>query len=164
MSVALDFPASPTLNQVYTAMGRSFIWNGTVWLLQSLTFPWATQAQVDAGTNNTLAVSALRARARADQLPQGGVHPFSGTPTNMLAQRAAEVNYRNTLGRPMLLSAWGAMNASIIVGPNNPANQTITRCNGSGSVAFVWGLVPRDWWYRVQPNAGNVIQGWVEYR
>lgn len=28
---ALDFPASPTLNEVYSANGRSWIWNGTTW-------------------------------------------------------------------------------------------------------------------------------------
>lgn len=28
---ALDFPTSPTLNQVYSANGRSWIWNGTTW-------------------------------------------------------------------------------------------------------------------------------------
>lgn len=27
----LDFPSSPTLNQVYTFSGRSWIWNGTAW-------------------------------------------------------------------------------------------------------------------------------------
>lgn len=27
----LDFPTSPTLNQVYTFSGRSWIWNGTAW-------------------------------------------------------------------------------------------------------------------------------------
>lgn len=28
---ALDFPASPSLNDVYSANGRSWIWNGTTW-------------------------------------------------------------------------------------------------------------------------------------
>lgn len=28
---ALDFPASPTLNQVYSANGRSWMWDGTAW-------------------------------------------------------------------------------------------------------------------------------------
>ena len=28
---ALDFPASPTLNQIYTANGKSWIWDGTAW-------------------------------------------------------------------------------------------------------------------------------------
>ena len=27
----IDFPASPTLNQIHTAAGRSWRWNGTVW-------------------------------------------------------------------------------------------------------------------------------------
>lgn len=29
---ALDFPASPTLNQIYTANGSSWMWNGTSWI------------------------------------------------------------------------------------------------------------------------------------
>ena len=29
---SLDFPASPAVNDVYTANGRSFIWDGTSWL------------------------------------------------------------------------------------------------------------------------------------
>lgn len=29
---ALDFPASPTLNQVYTANGSSWMWNGLSWV------------------------------------------------------------------------------------------------------------------------------------
>lgn len=30
--VALNFPSSPTLNQTYTAVGRTWQWNGTSWL------------------------------------------------------------------------------------------------------------------------------------
>lgn len=29
---ALDFPASPTLNQTYTANGNTWKWNGTSWV------------------------------------------------------------------------------------------------------------------------------------
>lgn len=29
---ALDFPASPTTNQVYSANGKAWVWNGTVWV------------------------------------------------------------------------------------------------------------------------------------
>lgn len=35
---ALDFPASPLLNDIYTANGRSWKWNGVVWVPQSQTF------------------------------------------------------------------------------------------------------------------------------
>lgn len=28
---ALNFPASPTLNQTYTANGKTWLWNGTAW-------------------------------------------------------------------------------------------------------------------------------------
>lgn len=30
--MALDFPANPTLNQVYTSGNRSWVWNGTAWI------------------------------------------------------------------------------------------------------------------------------------
>lgn len=44
--MALDFPSSPVLNQVYTAEGMSFIWNGTVWLIVgAAAFAWATDAE-----------------------------------------------------------------------------------------------------------------------
>jgi hypothetical protein len=29
---ALDFPSSPTLNQIYTANNKSYKWNGTSWI------------------------------------------------------------------------------------------------------------------------------------
>lgn len=35
----LDFPNSPTLDQVYTANGSSWKWNGTVWLAVAGQYP-----------------------------------------------------------------------------------------------------------------------------
>jgi hypothetical protein len=35
---ALDFPTSPSTNDIYTANGRSWKWNGVVWVPQSQTF------------------------------------------------------------------------------------------------------------------------------
>lgn len=35
--MALDFPSSPTLNQTYTFNGRTWIWNGAGWAVQSAT-------------------------------------------------------------------------------------------------------------------------------
>jgi len=32
----LDFPTSPTLNEIYTFGGRSWIWNGTAWDVYSI--------------------------------------------------------------------------------------------------------------------------------
>jgi len=49
--MALNFPNSPTLNQIYQAEGSSFRWNGLIWImLGSESFPWATQAEAIAGT------------------------------------------------------------------------------------------------------------------
>jgi predicted small integral membrane protein len=33
--MAVDFPASPTLNQTYTDSGRTWRWNGTGWQVQA---------------------------------------------------------------------------------------------------------------------------------
>lgn len=33
---AIDFPNSPTLNQEFTANGRTWTWNGTVWATKAL--------------------------------------------------------------------------------------------------------------------------------
>lgn len=45
----LDFPSSPTLNQVYTANGKSWAWNGTSWMASgSLAGLQAWDADLDA--------------------------------------------------------------------------------------------------------------------
>lgn len=40
---AIDFPNSPTVNQVFTAAGKSWIWNGSCWSSQ-------TSQTIDGGT------------------------------------------------------------------------------------------------------------------
>ena len=58
---ALDFPASPTLNQIYTANGKSWIWDGTAWN------PYgggiSTLPIANGGTGQTTAVAAFDALA-----------------------------------------------------------------------------------------------------
>ena len=48
---ALDFPASPTLNQVYTANGKSWIWNGNSWN------PYNTNAAITEDANTIIGLS-----------------------------------------------------------------------------------------------------------
>ena len=58
---ALDFPASPTLNQIYTANGKSWIWDGTAWN------PYgggiSTLPIANGGTGQTTQTAAFDARA-----------------------------------------------------------------------------------------------------
>lgn len=52
---ALDFPNSPTLNQVYTANGSSWSWNGTAWIAVAAQFPGlnaTTPIVYDSNTSN----------------------------------------------------------------------------------------------------------------
>ena len=53
--MAIDFPTSPILNQVYTFNNISWIWNGSYWD----TYPSSTNVvnQLIAGTNITLSPS-----------------------------------------------------------------------------------------------------------
>jgi len=53
--MAIDFPTSPTLNQVYTFNNISWIWNGSYWD----TYPSSTTVvnQLVAGTNITVSPS-----------------------------------------------------------------------------------------------------------
>jgi hypothetical protein len=41
---AIDFPNSPTLNQVYTVGNRVWKWNGTTWDALRSTVPYSTGA------------------------------------------------------------------------------------------------------------------------
>lgn len=49
---ALDFPSSPTTNQIYTANNRSWLWNGTTWVsvTQSVYNPRTVVSSSTSGT------------------------------------------------------------------------------------------------------------------
>ena len=51
--MALDFPASPTLNQVYTSGNKSWIWNGTGWAANNTIGTTLTVAGVQQIINKT---------------------------------------------------------------------------------------------------------------
>lgn len=58
---AFDFPASPAVNDTYTANGVTFIWNGTSWsAAQGVVYINATQTLTNKtinSANNTLTIS-----------------------------------------------------------------------------------------------------------
>lgn len=59
---ALNFPASPTVNQTYTFNGRTYIWNGTVWnaVGQSISTGATGGTSVTSGTDVTLTSSSTQ--------------------------------------------------------------------------------------------------------
>ena len=52
--MALDFPASPTLNQIYTSGNKSWVWNGSGWAANNTIGTTITLAGTQTLTNKTL--------------------------------------------------------------------------------------------------------------
>lgn len=53
--MAIDFPASPTLNQEYTYSGRTWYWGGSGWVIKSLVPPASAYDITTTATSKTLA-------------------------------------------------------------------------------------------------------------
>jgi hypothetical protein len=165
--MALNFPNSPIPGQTFTDQGRTFTWNGTVWLLNPQDFPWATSAEALAGTRADRAMSPVLTRQRVDQIPLAGtVHPFAGTPMNMLSIRAQDVAYQNNTGRSLVVSVWGNTSIAVDIGSTEAGLFRIARTANiiAGNPAYLFGLVPPAWWYMFTINGGASFGGWTEYR
>ena len=50
---ALNFPSSPTLNEIYTANGRSWIWNGNSWNVYFATNNYVLKSETGSFANTT---------------------------------------------------------------------------------------------------------------
>ena len=120
--MSLNFPSSPTVGQIFTAEGVSFVWSGAVWYVLD-PFPWATPAEGLAGVETDKISTPASTKALLDTIPAGGTFAF-GTPQDMIASRSQDVNYQNTLGRPMMISVSFSDRddtsvAELRVGPSN---------------------------------------------
>jgi hypothetical protein len=78
---ALDFPTSPTVGQVYTANGGSWVWDGTVWAGGNITpiTSGGTGATTAANARTALGVAASGANTDITSLKQDVVIAASGT-------------------------------------------------------------------------------------
>ena len=84
--MALDFPASPSVNDTYTSGGRTWRWNGTAWVGAT---PYSGQATITGGTiNNTPSGGSTRAAgafttvdANSNILSSGGIVGYSSGAT-----------------------------------------------------------------------------------
>lgn len=164
--MALNFPTSPALGATFTAEGRTFVWNGEVWTMQGLQFPWATSTEALAGAAANRVVSPFVMRGVVEAVPDP-VEPFQGTPTVMGAQRAVNVDYQNTLGRDMMIivAMNGSGGAALRIGQGGPGNARLGEMSIvlAGHLSVLTGVISPGLFYRMQLSSGTITQ-WVEYR
>ena len=164
--MALNFPTSPAPGAIFTAEGRTFVWNGTVWVMQALQLPWATAAEAAAGVAANRVLSPFVARPVAEAVPDP-VEPFQGIPTVMGAARAVNVDYQNTLGRDMMiiLAMNGSGGAALRIGQGAPGNARLGEMSivSAGHLSVLTGVISPGLFYRMQLSSGTITQ-WVEYR
>jgi hypothetical protein len=165
--LALNFPSSPAVGQVYSAEGADFVWSGAVWVpLDGSNFPYATQAEALAGTRTDRAMSPLtteQAIAARNFQPSEGY----GIPVNVAAQRAEGATYANNTGRNLFWAFEGSNDVSCVmrVAPTTTmVDFTIARllapAGRNGSCGLL--IVPPTWRYRLQ-GVGVTFARWWEW-
>jgi hypothetical protein len=165
--LALNFPSSPAVGQVYSAEGADFVWSGAVWApLDGSNFPFATQAEALAGTRTDRAMSPLttdQAIVARNFQPSEGY----GAPVNVVSQRVEAQNYQNNTGRNLFWAVDTSNDVSCImrIGPTGTlADFTVARLLAPATRNNAAGLliVPPTWFYRLN-GAGVVILAWWEW-
>lgn len=145
---ALDFPTSPTVGQVYTANGGSWVWNGTVWAGGNITpiTSGGTGATTAANARTALGAAASGANTDITSLKQDVVIAASGTiaadsigfrgiPQN--SQTAAYTLALSDIGKHISITTGGVIipansavafpiGATIVLFNNSASNQTIS--------------------------------------
>lgn len=171
--MALNFPSAPTVGQRYTAEGVTFVWNGTLWSVET-SFPWATNAEGVAGTRSDVIMTPAAVAAALNAVTPGTNFNF-GTPTDMSASRSMGVNYQNPRSWPMMVAASfsdrdSACEAEARIGPSNvnPPARNVGRAwanRGTPNVATIVFVVPVGWWYRMSIVSRRPgVVSWWEWR
>lgn len=161
--MAINFPNSPALNEVFVTQGSTFIWNGFAWVMQLVPFSVATDAQVIAGTltNRMVTPGAAAARIATRPVP---TTPFNGNANNMMGQRVGGANYQNNRDIPMGIAVrtYGGF-FNLKAGLTNPATATLLLGNvwDSSDHTSGYALIPARWWYRI--DLGGRIDDWHEW-
>jgi hypothetical protein len=77
--MSLNFPAFPARGERFTDEGRTFIWNGAVWLLQPESIPWATLEEALAGVSadTIMSPATMRAAIEASEPPPPNFGPMT---------------------------------------------------------------------------------------
>ena len=64
--MTLSIPSSPAVGQRVTMEGATFVWTGSVWVVDPFGLRFASQTQAEAGTAEDVAMTPLRARQARD--------------------------------------------------------------------------------------------------
>lgn len=165
--MAIDFPTSPALNDVYTYSGKSWKWNGTAWQLQTSSgssYPAAVTTFLNTPTSSNLAA------AVSDETGTGSLvfstspsltTPALGTPASgnlanctfptlnqSTTGNAATATTSTNLASGSLGSVpyQSAANTTLMVSPNTTTTKKVLTETGNGTVgaAPVWDTVTKS--------------------
>jgi hypothetical protein len=123
----------------------------------------ASQAEAEAGTDNTKVMTPLRVEQHmaANDLGQGQTYQ------NVAASRAINVTYQNTTGRPIAVYYQNNAIVSFTFQCGVTAGTLVSVMSGDntgGAQVTMTVIVPNDHFYRVDSAAAPGIKGWVELR
>lgn len=172
---ALDFPASPTLDQVYTANGTSWRWDGTAWVSNNSTVPSLTVTGTTT-LNTPLADSNLATISTAGKVANSATTATNANTASAIVARDASGNFTaGTITAALngnattATSATSATNASNLTGTSNairsvtytfPSSQgaasTVLTNDGSGGLS--WAAAGGGGWTQI---AQTTISGTV---
>jgi hypothetical protein len=114
----------------------------------------ATQAEAEAGTNNTAVMTPLRTAQSSN------ARNLAWGQTLQLPTRVISTSYQNTTGKPITVMITGIGTGAIQISQDNITWFQVGNFNGSFGVA-VFLVVPDQYYYRM---TGGTIQLWVELR
>lgn len=165
MAIAFPSGGNVTIGQQFTSEGRTFEWNGTVWVMLGLPIPFATEAEALAGVATDRVLSPLTAQAIIDTLPPGG-SPFEGEGT-LPAGRALDTVYESPYDRTMLLTIGGPISILIEGGPTAGSLIPLgrrSRYDGTSPDNGCIALIPPRWFYKVTSTTTSpTVDRWREF-
>jgi len=130
--MSLNFPATPSPGETFTAEGRTFEWTGAVWILQAEMIPWATMAEALAGVSadTIMSPATMRAAIEASEPPPPDFGPMTcrawalitGSTGAVLASRNIASVVMNPEGQYAVTFQTPLPNANYVVHGNNRFN------------------------------------------
>lgn len=118
----------------------------------------ASQAQAEAGTDNTTLMTPLR----TEQHMTANALGYGQTWQDVTASRAGNTSYQNLSGKPISVAVrLAATTVAFQVSSNNVTFVTIAT-GSSTSAITVGGIIPPNHYYRL--NGTPTINGWLELR
>ena len=147
---------------IYPASDAAFYWRelSTTWGVWSRLPLTASEAEAQAGTNNTNYMTPLR----VEQHMLANGLGWGQTWQDVKASRAVSTSYQNTTGRPIMIALSGlGGGGEVQVSTNNSTWVTVGRLGQSGfSELSANIIVPAGHYYR--QNGGSLPTDWAELR